>query len=98
MGNRTGLGLHLIFISILLLATAYTCLGIGNMSVICLDHERFALLKFKHSVKDYSGMLSSWVAVTVADGEESSVTLSLEMSKAFISEEVTINANYIVMI
>ncbi|KAL7608196.1 hypothetical protein Lser_V15G10205 [Lactuca serriola] len=32
MGNRRGLGLHLIFISILLLATAYTCLGIGNMS------------------------------------------------------------------
>ncbi|KAL7589650.1 hypothetical protein Lser_V15G37590 [Lactuca serriola] len=39
----------------------YTCLGIGNVSVICSEHERLALLNFKHSIQDPFEMLSSWV-------------------------------------
>ncbi|KAL7586743.1 hypothetical protein Lser_V15G40633 [Lactuca serriola] len=61
MRNPRGLGLFLIFISIFLFATTYTCLGVGNVTVMCSQKERLALLKFKGSVKDASGMLSSWV-------------------------------------
>nr|KAJ0191573.1 hypothetical protein LSAT_V11C800410390 [Lactuca sativa] len=40
----------------------YTCLGVGNVSVLCSEKERLALLNFKHSiVEDDSGMMSSWV-------------------------------------
>ncbi|KAL7588782.1 hypothetical protein Lser_V15G37561 [Lactuca serriola] len=39
----------------------YTCLGLGNVSVICSEHERLALLNFKHSIQDPFEMLSSWV-------------------------------------
>ncbi|XP_052622418.1 receptor-like protein EIX2 [Lactuca sativa] len=39
----------------------YTCLGVGNVSVLCSEQERLALLKFKQSVEDPFGMLSSWV-------------------------------------
>nr|KAJ0194370.1 hypothetical protein LSAT_V11C800442550 [Lactuca sativa] len=61
MGNKWSLGLHFICISIFLLATTCTCLGVGNISVVCSKEERLALLKFKQSVKDDSKMLSSWV-------------------------------------
>ncbi|XP_023757410.1 receptor-like protein EIX2 [Lactuca sativa] len=63
MGNPRGLGLHFIFVCAFLFAgaTFTTCLGDGNMSVICSEQERLALFKFKQSVKDFSGMLSSWV-------------------------------------
>ncbi|XP_023771167.3 receptor-like protein 47 [Lactuca sativa] len=63
MGNLRGLGLHLIFICAFLFAgaTYTTCLGDGNASVICSEKERLALLKFKESVEDPCGMLSSWV-------------------------------------
>nr|KAJ0190587.1 hypothetical protein LSAT_V11C800444510 [Lactuca sativa] len=61
MRNLRDLGLHLIFLSIFLFATTYTCLGVGNVTVVCSQKERLALLKFKGSVKDASGMLSSWV-------------------------------------
>ncbi|KAL7587897.1 hypothetical protein Lser_V15G40629 [Lactuca serriola] len=61
MGNPRGLGLHLIFTSIVFLANTYTCLGVRNISVVCSQRERLALLKFKHNIKDPSGMLSSWI-------------------------------------
>ncbi|KAL7587683.1 hypothetical protein Lser_V15G40592 [Lactuca serriola] len=54
-------GFHLIFICILLVATTYTCLGVGNTNAVCSKQEQLALFKFKHSVKDSYGMLSSWV-------------------------------------
>ncbi|KAL7590002.1 hypothetical protein Lser_V15G40712 [Lactuca serriola] len=59
MGNQSGLGLHLIFIFVLLVATS--CLGFRNKSGVCSEQERFALLNFKQSVRDDYGMLSSWV-------------------------------------
>ncbi|KAL7587920.1 hypothetical protein Lser_V15G37589 [Lactuca serriola] len=56
------MGIHLIFICVFLFAATYTCLGVGNVSVLCSEQERLALLNFKHSiVKDDSGMMSSWV-------------------------------------
>ncbi|CAI9262758.1 unnamed protein product [Lactuca saligna] len=62
MGNWCGLGLHLIFLCVFLVANTYTCLGVRNTSVInCSQQERLALLKFKNSVRDRAGMLSSWV-------------------------------------
>ncbi|KAL7586177.1 receptor-like protein EIX2 [Lactuca sativa] len=62
MGNPRGLGHLLIFLCAFLFAGGtYTCLGDGNTSVICSEQERLALLKFKDSVRDPSGMLSSWV-------------------------------------
>ncbi|KAL7589053.1 hypothetical protein Lser_V15G40647 [Lactuca serriola] len=61
MGNWRCLGLSLIFVTIFLVANAYTCLGVGNISVVCFEQERLALLKFKESVGDESKMLSSWV-------------------------------------
>ncbi|KAL7588936.1 hypothetical protein Lser_V15G40618 [Lactuca serriola] len=61
MRNPRGFGLHLIFISIFLVEIKDTCLCVGNTSVVCSEQERLALLKFKHSVKERNGMLSSWV-------------------------------------
>ncbi|KAL4586156.1 hypothetical protein LXL04_010788 [Taraxacum kok-saghyz] len=61
MGNPGGLGLHLTFLYVFLVVTTYTCLGIGNTTVVCSNQERLALLKFKQSLKDPSGMLSSWI-------------------------------------
>ncbi|XP_052622765.1 receptor-like protein EIX2 [Lactuca sativa] len=61
MGNPWGLGLNLIFICVFLFATKYTCLGVGNVTVVCSQKERLALLRFKGSVEDTSGMMSSWV-------------------------------------
>ncbi|KAM0005351.1 putative non-specific serine/threonine protein kinase [Helianthus debilis subsp. tardiflorus] len=63
MVNQCGLGLQFIIVTIIMVATTNTCLGARNISstVACFEHERLALLKFKHSVRDDSGMLSSWV-------------------------------------
>nr|KAJ0192658.1 hypothetical protein LSAT_V11C800445380 [Lactuca sativa] len=61
MGNHRGLGLHLIFVSIFLVANTCSCLGVENTSIVCIEQERLALLKFKESVIDYYGMLLSWV-------------------------------------
>ncbi|XP_052622733.1 receptor-like protein EIX2 [Lactuca sativa] len=61
MGNQRGLGLGFIFVLAFLFSTTFTCLGDGNASVICSEKERLALLKFKESVEDPCGMLSSWV-------------------------------------
>ncbi|XP_023747848.2 receptor-like protein 47 [Lactuca sativa] len=61
MGNWRGLGFHLIFVCVFLFAATYTCLGVGNVSVICSEKERVALLNFKHSIQDPFEMLSSWV-------------------------------------
>nr|KAJ0192340.1 hypothetical protein LSAT_V11C800410530 [Lactuca sativa] len=36
-------------------------MGIGNVSVVCSEHERLTLLNFKLSVHDPYGVLSSWV-------------------------------------
>ncbi|KAK1412643.1 hypothetical protein QVD17_34057 [Tagetes erecta] len=61
MGNQCGLGLSFLFVTMLLVATISACLAAQNTTVACFEHERLALLKFKHSVRDVSGMLSSWV-------------------------------------
>ena len=61
MGNPGRLGLRLTFLYVFLVVTTYTCLGIGNTTVVCSNQERLALLKFKQSLKDPSVMLSSWV-------------------------------------
>ncbi|XP_023745100.1 receptor-like protein EIX2 [Lactuca sativa] len=61
MGNRRGLGLYLIFVGVFLVANSCSCLGVENTSIVCFEQERLALLKFKDSVEDGSGMLSSWV-------------------------------------
>ncbi|XP_052622391.1 receptor-like protein EIX2 [Lactuca sativa] len=55
------MGIHLIFICVFLFAATYTCLGVGNVSVLCSEQERLALLNFKHSIQDPFEMLSSWV-------------------------------------
>ncbi|PWA49027.1 leucine-rich repeat protein [Artemisia annua] len=63
MGNtQWGLGIHMIiFISIISLSlSTVKCLGARNLTATCSNQERLALLKFKHSVKDEFGMLSSW--------------------------------------
>ncbi|PWA46259.1 leucine-rich repeat protein [Artemisia annua] len=63
MGNsRWGLGIHLIFISILSVSILTdNCLGARNLTATCYKQERLALVNFKNSVKDDHGMLSSWV-------------------------------------
>ncbi|KAK9063945.1 hypothetical protein SSX86_017817 [Deinandra increscens subsp. villosa] len=61
MGYQRVLGLHLIFFSMFLVATKYTCLGAQNSTVSCHERERLALLQFKRSVKDDFKVLSSWV-------------------------------------
>ncbi|KAM0007693.1 putative non-specific serine/threonine protein kinase [Helianthus debilis subsp. tardiflorus] len=63
MGNQWVLGLHLIILSMFLVATKYTCLGAQNSTRSCHERERLALLEFKHSVKDDFEMLSSWVGI-----------------------------------
>ncbi|KAJ0900593.1 putative histone deacetylase [Helianthus annuus] len=63
MGNQWVWGLHLVFLSMLLVATKHTCLGAQNSTRSCHERERLALLEFKHSVTDYVGMLSSWVGI-----------------------------------
>ncbi|XP_076938032.1 receptor-like protein EIX1 [Bidens hawaiensis] len=57
------MGLHLIFLSIFLFTTKYTCLGAQYSIVSCHEPERLALLKLKDGVKDDFNMLSSWVGV-----------------------------------
>ncbi|MFS7975585.1 putative non-specific serine/threonine protein kinase [Helianthus anomalus] len=63
MGNQWGLGLQFIIATIIMVATTNTCLGDRNINstVACFEHERLALLKFKHNVTDNYGMLPSWV-------------------------------------
>ncbi|CAI9270096.1 unnamed protein product [Lactuca saligna] len=61
MGNQRGLGLHIISVTIFLVATTSTCLGVQTTSEGCFEHERLALLKFKRSFKDDLELLSSWV-------------------------------------
>ncbi|KAF5794297.1 putative non-specific serine/threonine protein kinase [Helianthus annuus] len=61
MGNRWIWGLHLVFLSMFLVATKHTCLGAQNLTISCHERERLALLGFKHSVKDDFKVLSSWV-------------------------------------
>ncbi|KAF5794302.1 putative non-specific serine/threonine protein kinase [Helianthus annuus] len=62
MGNHWVWGLHLVFLSMFLVATKYTsCLGAQNSTRSCHERERLALLQFKDSVKDDFKMLSSWV-------------------------------------
>ncbi|KAJ0718223.1 putative non-specific serine/threonine protein kinase [Helianthus annuus] len=63
MGNQWVLGLHLVFLSMFLVATKYTCLGAQNSTRSCHERERLALLEFKHSVKDDFEILSSWVGI-----------------------------------
>ncbi|KAJ0537933.1 putative non-specific serine/threonine protein kinase [Helianthus annuus] len=63
MGNQWVWGLHLFFLSMFLVGTKYTCLGAQNSTRSCHEQERLALLKFKQSVKDDYGMLSSWVGI-----------------------------------
>lgn len=51
----------IIFISITSLSIfTVKCLGAVNLTANCSNQERLALLKFKNSVKDDFGMLSSW--------------------------------------
>ncbi|KAJ0900624.1 putative non-specific serine/threonine protein kinase [Helianthus annuus] len=61
MGNHWVWRLHLVFLSMFLVATKYTCLGAQNSTRSCHERERLALLQFKDSVKDDFEMLSSWV-------------------------------------
>ncbi|XP_076937477.1 receptor-like protein EIX1 [Bidens hawaiensis] len=61
MGNHRVLGLHLVFLSMFLVATEYTCLGAQNSTRSFHEQERQALLEFKHSINDECGVLSSWV-------------------------------------
>ncbi|KAJ0900619.1 putative non-specific serine/threonine protein kinase [Helianthus annuus] len=64
MGNHWVWGLHLVFLSMFLVATKYTsCLGAQNSTRSCHERERLALLQFKDSVKDDFKMLSSWVGI-----------------------------------
>ncbi|KAL9999299.1 putative leucine-rich repeat-containing, plant-type, leucine-rich repeat domain superfamily [Helianthus debilis subsp. tardiflorus] len=62
MGNNTwGLGIRFIFICIFLVTITHKCVGGGNLTIpACSEQERLALIKFKQSVKDEQGMLSSW--------------------------------------
>ncbi|KAJ0856368.1 putative leucine-rich repeat-containing, plant-type, leucine-rich repeat domain superfamily [Helianthus annuus] len=61
MGNTWGLGIRFIFICIFLVTITHKCVGGGNLTTpACFEQERLALLKFKQSVKDEQGMLSSW--------------------------------------
>uniref|UniRef100_A0A251U2X8 Putative leucine-rich repeat protein, plant-type n=1 Tax=Helianthus annuus TaxID=4232 RepID=A0A251U2X8_HELAN len=63
MGNQWVLGFYLVFLSMFLVATKYTCLGAQNSTRSCHERERLALLEFKHSVKDDFEILSSWVGI-----------------------------------
>ncbi|GKF61509.1 putative leucine-rich repeat protein [Tanacetum coccineum] len=61
MGKPKGVMLYQFSVIIIIVSTIMTCLGAGNVTVGCFEKERLALLKFKHSVKDYNNRLSSWV-------------------------------------
>ncbi|KAM0042287.1 putative endo-polygalacturonase [Helianthus debilis subsp. tardiflorus] len=61
MGNQWVWGLHLVFLSMFLVATKHTCLGAQSSTRSCHERERLALLQFKDSVKDDFKMLPSWV-------------------------------------
>jgi hypothetical protein len=61
MGKPKGIVLYQFSSIIIIVSTIMTCLGAGNLTVGCFEKERLALLKFKHSVKDYNNRLSSWV-------------------------------------
>ncbi|KAF5794252.1 putative non-specific serine/threonine protein kinase [Helianthus annuus] len=63
MGNQWVWGLHLVLLSMFLVATKHTCMGAQNSTNSCHEQERLALLEFKHSVKDDFEMLSSWVGI-----------------------------------
>ncbi|KAM0007692.1 putative leucine-rich repeat-containing, plant-type, leucine-rich repeat domain superfamily [Helianthus debilis subsp. tardiflorus] len=63
MGNQWVLGLNLVILSMLLVATKYTCPGAQNSTRSCHERERLALLKFKQSVIDDYKVLSSWVGI-----------------------------------
>ncbi|XP_076886226.1 receptor-like protein EIX2 [Bidens hawaiensis] len=55
-----GLGIRLVSYLFLVMMTN-KCVGDGNLSTTsCPEKERLALIKFKHSVEDATGMLSSW--------------------------------------
>ncbi|KAL8257922.1 hypothetical protein R6Q59_029963 [Mikania micrantha] len=62
MGNaHWGLGIRLVYICICLVRMTHKCVGGGNLTkASCFEQEQQALLKFKHSIKDDHGVLSSW--------------------------------------
>lgn len=60
MANHWFLLIFLV-ISISFAANIHTCLCAPNISAVCSNQERLALLKLKHSVYDVADMLSSWV-------------------------------------
>ena len=60
--NERGLVINLIFVIIFSVSILTDrCLGAGNITAPCSSQERLVLVKFKHSVEDDSGILSSWV-------------------------------------
>nr|XP_043619154.1 receptor-like protein EIX2 [Erigeron canadensis] len=63
MGNLKCLRLNLIFATFFVAAMTYTCWGSPNISASagCSKQERLSLLKFKNTIADDFGMLSSWV-------------------------------------
>ncbi|XP_076908250.1 uncharacterized protein LOC143565031 [Bidens hawaiensis] len=52
MGNKWGLRLHFIFVTIFLVTATNISLSAHNTTVACFEHERLALIKFKQSVTD----------------------------------------------
>ncbi|KAJ0713673.1 putative non-specific serine/threonine protein kinase [Helianthus annuus] len=63
MGNTCwGLGMiQFLFICIFSVTITHKCVGGGNLTTpACSEQERLALLRFKQSIKDEQGMLSSW--------------------------------------
>ncbi|GJV94758.1 putative non-specific serine/threonine protein kinase [Tanacetum coccineum] len=62
VNTRWGLEIYLIFIcTISVSILTDKCVDARNLTATCSKQERLALLKFKNSVKDNYGMLSSWV-------------------------------------
>ncbi|KAK9063907.1 hypothetical protein SSX86_017779 [Deinandra increscens subsp. villosa] len=56
-----GWGSRLVFICIIFMTVSQKCVGGENLTTVsCSEQERQALVKFKHSVRDENGMLSSW--------------------------------------
>ncbi|KAM0068078.1 putative leucine-rich repeat-containing, plant-type, leucine-rich repeat domain superfamily [Helianthus debilis subsp. tardiflorus] len=59
--TQWGWGIHHYFICIFSVMMAHRCVGGGNLTrSSCSEQDRLALVKFKHSVKDAHGLLSSW--------------------------------------